>query len=218
MSASREYVCIRLQTYEDAQEAKVLAWVFSDRLGNLHNTSFGILSSDGKSKLTQTGRSPSMVYGSADRFEEALVEIAKREGTHKKKSIEGLPVVQGLRLALDDSFLELWRAIAEQSPSVERLVYMADGEAPGEMSHHERLIADNAPMADADKGGDDLAGLFYTGGTTGMPKGVLWRQGDAFQSALYSGNAESLEAVVDRAARGGPRVVASPPFMHGAAH
>ena len=30
---------------------------------------------------------------------------------------------------LDDSFLELWRAIAEQSPSVERLVYMADGEA-----------------------------------------------------------------------------------------
>lgn len=37
----------------------------------------------------------------------------------------------------------------------------------------EALIAGNAPAADAGRGGGDLAGIFYTGGTTGLPKGVM---------------------------------------------
>ena len=46
----------------------------------------------------------------------------------------------------------------------------------------------------------------------------LWRQEDIFHSALYSAGAKTLEAVVERAKRAGPRVLAAPPFMHGAAH
>jgi fatty-acyl-CoA synthase len=64
---------------------------------------------------------------------------------------------------------------------------------------------------------DDLY-ILYTGGTTGLPKAVLWRQEDIFHSALYSGDAASLEAVVERALGEGPRVLTAPPFMHGAAH
>ena len=76
-------------------------------------------------------------------------------------------------LCVDGNFLELWRGIADQVPSVERLVHMADGDAPEDMSRHESLIAGNPPIPDADKGGDDLAGIFYTGGTTGRSKGVM---------------------------------------------
>lgn len=65
--------------------------------------------------------------------------------------------------------------------------------------------------------------ILYTGGTTGMPKGVLWRQSDIYFAALGGaapgGGAEheSLESVVSAAASG-IRVLPSPPFMHGAAH
>ncbi len=74
---------------------------------------------------------------------------------------------------VDATFLELWRGIADAAPSVERLIYMSEDEAPADMSTQEALIANSAPAPDAGKGGDDLAGLFYTGGTTGRSKGVM---------------------------------------------
>ena len=38
------------------------------------------------------------------------------------------------------------------------------------------------------RSGDDLL-LLYTGGTTGMPKGVMWRQDDLFNVLGGGGNA-----------------------------
>ena len=70
---------------------------------------------------------------------------------------------------------------------------------------------------------DDLY-MLYTGGTTGLPKGVLWRQADIFVGALGGRRLDnreewsSLEDIVANAANGGMRLVAGPPFMHGAAH
>jgi fatty-acyl-CoA synthase len=69
---------------------------------------------------------------------------------------------------------------------------------------------------------DDLY-VLYTGGTTGMPKGVLWRQADIFVAALGGRQASgeewpSLDAIREVAANGGARLMPAPPFMHGAAH
>jgi len=70
---------------------------------------------------------------------------------------------------------------------------------------------------------DDLY-MLYTGGTTGMPKGVLWRQADIFCAALGGrqlANGEEwadLDAIVESAATGGAKLMPTPPFMHGAAH
>jgi acyl-CoA synthetase (AMP-forming)/AMP-acid ligase II len=67
--------------------------------------------------------------------------------------------------------------------------------------------------------GDDLL-LLYTGGTTGMPKGVMWRQEDLFLT-LDSTNKKRLPPVPDgdpigeRSTKAGPRNLPAAPLMHG---
>jgi hypothetical protein len=65
VAASREFVCIRLATYESAAEAKVLTSVFQSRSGMLENTVFAFLAPDGKTPLARAGRSPREAVGGA---------------------------------------------------------------------------------------------------------------------------------------------------------
>ncbi len=53
------------------------------------------------------------------------------------------------------------------------LVYAGDSPAPDGLLSYEALLGAADPVPDAGRGGADLAGLFYTGGTTGAPKGVM---------------------------------------------
>jgi 3-oxocholest-4-en-26-oate---CoA ligase len=62
---------------------------------------------------------------------------------------------------------------------------------------------------------DDLY-LVCTGGTTGSPKAVLWRQGDIFASAMGGGDAATAESLAATAAVGGGTWFAAPPLMHAA--
>ncbi|MDO9175670.1 MAG: AMP-binding protein, partial [Actinomycetota bacterium] len=55
------------------------------------------------------------------------------------------------------------------------------------------------------------------GGTTGMPKGVLWRNADANIECFGGSRAETLDGVVAEAT-GGLQALLAPPFMHGAGH
>ncbi len=48
------------------------------------------------------------------------------------------------------------------------------------------MIADHAPIDDTRTGGDELLGVFYTGGTTGHPKGVMLSHDNLLVSALGS--------------------------------
>jgi fatty-acyl-CoA synthase len=63
---------------------------------------------------------------------------------------------------------------------------------------------------------DDLY-IVCTGGTTGAPKAVLWRQGDAFISAMAGAEGLSPAQLAERVAAGGGRWFAAPPLMHAAA-
>ena len=69
------------------------------------------------------------------------------------------------------------------------------------------------------RSGDHLV-LLYTGGTTGMPKGVMWRQDDLF-GALDAPNrnrlppGQDLAAATARVTKPGPRNLPAAPLMHG---
>jgi acyl-CoA synthetase (AMP-forming)/AMP-acid ligase II len=69
------------------------------------------------------------------------------------------------------------------------------------------------------RSGDHLF-LLYTGGTTGMPKGVMWRQDDMF-NALDSANRQrmppeqDLDAIGERVTKPGPKGLPAAPLMHG---
>lgn len=67
---------------------------------------------------------------------------------------------------------------------------------------------------------DDLY-ILYTGGTTGAPKGVLWRQEDIFFAAMGGAmpgqpRIGSVEELVERALESEIRALPAPPLMHGA--
>ncbi|MFN0181041.1 MAG: acyl-CoA synthetase [Gemmatimonadales bacterium] len=53
-----------------------------------------------------------------------------------------------------------------------RLVYAGEGQPPAGMVGYEALVK-AAPVEDVGRGGEDLYGIFYTGGTTGRSKGVM---------------------------------------------
>ncbi len=103
VAASRDFVCIRTLTYEDAEEAKFLSTVYTGRSGQLENTTFAILSPDGKQKLTRTGRAPFHEYRDSKDMAEGMKEIAARyEGAAGKRfSDPTLPITPRLDLALN---------------------------------------------------------------------------------------------------------------------
>ena len=56
VEASRDFVCVRLLTYESAEEGKFLESLLKTRSGLLENTVFTVLAPDGKTPLVPAGR------------------------------------------------------------------------------------------------------------------------------------------------------------------
>jgi acyl-CoA synthetase (AMP-forming)/AMP-acid ligase II len=96
-------------------------------------------------------------------------------------------------------------------------------EVPGALAYDEALAAvPDAPVETEGRSGDDHY-LMFTGGTTGLPKGVLWRHEDAFYACLGGGDPMRIHGPVtdlgELADRFVEKIVYLPiaPMMHAAA-
>src|SRR6516225_9763062 len=69
-------------------------------------------------------------------------------------------------------FLKHAAPLQGEAGTLRSIIYIGDAVAPAGLVGYEALIEAHSPLPDAGKGGEDLAGIFYTGGTTGFPKGV----------------------------------------------
>ncbi|MDF3029807.1 MAG: long-chain-fatty-acid-CoA ligase [Moraxellaceae bacterium] len=87
-------------------------------------------------------------------------------------------------LFIDATFAPLLAALRPAMTTVEHIIYMGDGTAPDGCLAYEQLVATGALIPDAAVGGDALAGLFYTGGTTGKSKGVMLTHANLVANAL----------------------------------
>jgi len=86
-------------------------------------------------------------------------------------------------LVVDKAFASTGAGLAKAVPGL-KLVYADDGNVPAEMEDYEALLARSEPMPDAMRTRADLAGIFYTGGTTGRSKGVMLSHGNLMANAL----------------------------------
>ena len=126
------------------------------------------------------------------------------------------------------AFAELIDKVRGRLPLVKRFYMVPDTEnsvVPSWALDYNEVVARTRPAVTPSQplSGDDLLFL-YTGGTTGMPKGVMWRQEDLFAVLGYGANAlfgigpeESVEALIDRVTPEWPnlRAYVACPLMHG---
>jgi acyl-CoA synthetase (AMP-forming)/AMP-acid ligase II len=126
------------------------------------------------------------------------------------------------------AFMELVERVRHELPKVRRWYCVADGTAPvPEWAVDYESVATMSVAGPVrgpwGRSGDDLL-LLYTGGTTGMPKGVMWRQDDLFNVLGAGGNvvlgippAADLDELSSRLGPDGPAFVllSACPLMHG---
>jgi acyl-CoA synthetase (AMP-forming)/AMP-acid ligase II len=129
----------------------------------------------------------------SDRFHESLLGVAWADAVVVPINHRWAPAEIGFALhdcgastlIVDEGLVPAVALVREQA-ELSTVVVMTDGEAGAGMVSFERLVADHRPMVDSCRGGGELFGIFYTGGTTGQPKGVMLTHANVLASAWGS--------------------------------
>jgi acyl-CoA synthetase (AMP-forming)/AMP-acid ligase II len=127
----------------------------------------------------------------------------------------------------DAEFADRISAVLPMTPHVKHLIAVGPTEGydlPEGSLLYDEVLAANTPDRSGfpERSADDLL-IIYTGGTTGMPKGVMWRQEDMFFAGMGGGRPAgepfaTPEEVAENALANSPLVnFPAAPLMHGAA-
>jgi len=128
---------------------------------------------------------------------------------------------QASAIVVHSRFAPLLQEIRHSLPNLRVILQVPDSSnnelLPGAVWYEDALAQSPTTKPAAGYHGDDLY-ILYTGGTTGMPKGVLWRNADAVVECF---GGSKTAATIDEfllETEGSLRSLPSPPFMHGAGH
>ncbi|MHB1138261.1 MAG: acyl-CoA synthetase [Microthrixaceae bacterium] len=165
------------------------------------------------------------------------------EGTYAAYKAGLVPVNTNYRY-LDDELAYLWDnadavavvfhgtfsdrvdAVRGRLPGVRHWIWVDDGDGPcpdWAVPYEEvAATATDRVVAPWGRSGDDIT-MIYTGGTTGMPKGVMWRQDDLIRAVngvanpMFLQDPEELgwDAPIDAIAEPGAPGLPACPLMHG---
>ncbi|MFF4020047.1 acyl-CoA synthetase [Streptomyces sp. NPDC001843] len=125
-------------------------------------------------------------------------------------------------LVFDAEFGDRVAAALPRAPKLRHLLVVGGpAEVPGAVPFPEAEAGGSPERGFPARSGDDQF-IIYTGGTTGMPKGVMWRQEDLFFAGLGGGAptgepVKRPEELAERVAAGGSGITffPTPPLMHG---
>ncbi|MET8944369.1 acyl-CoA synthetase [Streptomyces sp. NPDC004542] len=125
-------------------------------------------------------------------------------------------------LVFDGEFGDRVAAARPRAPELRHLLSVGGpARVPGAVRFSEAEAAGSSERGFPARSGDDQF-IIYTGGTTGMPKGVMWRQEDLFFAGLGGGAptgdpVKRPQELAERVAAGGSGITffPTPPLMHG---
>ncbi|MFE7172382.1 acyl-CoA synthetase [Streptomyces sp. NPDC057616] len=125
-------------------------------------------------------------------------------------------------LVFDAEFDGRVAAALPQCPKLRHLVRVGGDGGPSAAVSFAAAEAGGSPERGFPARSGDDQFIIYTGGTTGMPKGVMWRQEDLFFAGLGGGAptgepVQKPEELAERVAAGGSGITffPTPPLMHG---
>ncbi|MBA0046478.1 long-chain fatty acid--CoA ligase [Mycobacteroides sp. LB1] len=180
---------------------------FADRVGRLASTL--------RDMGVQPGDRVGMLSLNSDRYVEYLTAVpwlgASLNAVNIRWSLA--EISYSLResdtrvLLVDDAFKAAAAPLRAACPCLVTVIYCGDGPTPEDMIGYEDLLDAHDPVEDTRTGGDSLLGVFYTGGTTGNPKGVMLSHNNVLASAMGSLSTGNFVT------RGG-RLLHSAPMFH----
>jgi acyl-CoA synthetase (AMP-forming)/AMP-acid ligase II len=151
----------------------------------------------------------------SDNYSDYILGVAWAGAVVNPQNIRWAPAELSFALAdsetgvlfVDDLFAPIAEQLLAEVGCLHTLIYVGDAQTPAGMLSMEELIANATPIADRSPADDELAGLFYTGGTTGAPKGVMLSSANLLTSALGSMTSGSF-------VRPGSRFLHAAPMFH----
>lgn len=159
-------------------------------------------------------------------FKARLVPLNLNYRFVERELIEVLRDADARALVFHSRFAARVEKVAAELPDLRVLLQVEDGSGvpllPGAREYEEVLASSSAEPTGLDWSPDDLY-ITYTGGTTGLPKGVMWRQADIFVANMNGRREdgslfEDLGGIVERARASQIRVCPQAPFMHVTGH
>ena len=117
----------------------------------------------------------------SDRYVESVLAIPWADGVFNLIDTMRAPFEVGPMLAesdtqilfVDDAFAPVVPELRQSWPGLRAVIHMGEEPTPDGLTDYEEFIAGSAPVEDAHRGGDAIAGLLHTGGTTDLPKTVV---------------------------------------------